>query len=217
MRSAPKSPPSAGRTAVLEILKTRGPVTADAAARRLGVTAMAVRQHLQALEAAGEADFMLQAHPRGRPSKLWRATEMADAHFADSHMALATDLIGQVKTVFGEEGLDRLLRLRNTELEKTYRARTDKAATLKARLDALARIRSAEGYMAEVRRDAQSGDWIFTENHCPICAAARLCTGLCREELKLFQRVLGESVKIERISYILDGAGRCAYRVSPVR
>jgi len=78
----------------------------------------------------------------------------------------------------------------------------------------LAKIRSAEGYLAEVRRDSETGAWLFVENHCPICAAARLCTGLCREELALFHRVLGRNIKVERLSHILAGAGRCAYRVT---
>jgi len=52
------------------------------------------------------------------------------------------------------------------------------------------------------------------ENHCPICAAARICQGLCREELALFHRVLGKNVRVERLSHILAGAGRCAYRVT---
>jgi predicted ArsR family transcriptional regulator len=203
-----------GRAAVRDILKREGPISADSAARALGITAMAVRQHLYALEADGEAGHVEQAQGRGRPVKLWHATAAADSHFADSHSALAGDLIVQVRKAFGEEGLDRLLRLRNAELEKTYRAKTDKAASLKSKLEALARIRSAEGYMAEVKRDPESGQFLFVENHCPICAAARLCTGLCREELALFHRVLGKDVRVERVSHILAGAGRCAYRVS---
>ncbi len=209
-------PPARGRDAVLDILKRDGPLAADAAAQKLGLTAMAVRQHLYALAEAGEAAYAEQARPRGRPVKLWRATPAADARFADSHSALAADLIVQMKKAFGEDGLDRLLKLRNADLEKAYRARTDRHGTLKAKLDALAKIRSAEGYMAEVRREPQTGHWLFVENHCPICAAARLCTGLCREELALFHRVLGKDIKVERLSHILAGAGRCAYRVTPV-
>jgi predicted ArsR family transcriptional regulator len=205
-----------GRDAVLEVLKREGPVSADAAAEKLGITGMAVRQHLAVLEGAGDAVHTEEARPRGRPVKLWRATEAADARFADSHAGLATDLIVQMKKAFGEEGLDRLLKLRNADLEKAYRARVDKAATLRAKLEALAKIRSAEGYMAEVRRELQTGHWLFVENHCPICAAARLCTGLCREELALFHRVLGRDIKVERLSHILAGAGRCAYRVTPL-
>jgi predicted ArsR family transcriptional regulator len=203
-----------GRAAVRELLKRDGPISADRAAEKLAITAMAVRQHLYALQADGEAAHVEQSRPRGRPVKLWRATTAADTHFANSHSALAGDLIVQIKKAFGEDGLDRLLKLRNASLEKSYRAKTDKAHTLKAKLDALAKLRNAEGYMAEVRRDPETGQWLFVENHCPICAAARLCTGLCREELALFHRALGKGVKVERLSHILAGAGRCAYRVT---
>jgi len=212
---ASQGTPTTGRAAVRELLKRDGPLSADSAAQSLGITAMAVRQHLYALQADGDAAYAEQARARGRPVKLWRATASADSHFADSHASLATDLIVQMKKAFGEEGLDRLLKLRNADLEKSYRAKTDKAQTLKARLDALAKLRSAEGYMAEVKREPGTGAWLFVENHCPICAAARLCTGLCREELALFHRVLGKDIQVERLSHILAGAGRCTYRVSP--
>jgi predicted ArsR family transcriptional regulator len=174
---------------------------------------MAVRLHLGALMMREMATSTTETRPRGRPVQMWRLTPKADSHFADSHSALAAELIAQTRKVFGEEGLDRLIRARTAEQEKIYRARTGAARSLKGKLDRLARIRSAEGYMAEVRRDPDGGGWLFVENHCPICAAARLCTGLCREELALFHRVLGKDVKIERLSHILAGAGRCAYRV----
>lgn len=203
-----------GRLAVLDLVQREGPVSADAMAAKLGLTAMAVRQHLHALAAEGLADYAQEARPRGRPVKLWRTTAKAAGRFADSHSALAADLVVQMRKAFGEEGMDRVLKLRTAEQEKTYRARTDAARSLKGKLEQLAKIRSAEGYMAEVRRDAETDAWLFVENHCPICAAARLCTGLCREELALFHRVLGKGVKVERLSHILAGAGRCAYRVT---
>ncbi len=204
---------SPGRLAVLSLVKREGPVSADSLAEKLKLTAMAVRQHLAALADAGLAQFVEQARPRGRPVQLWSATLKANPYFADTHSALAADLILQMKKAFGEEGMDRILALRTAEQEKAYRAQTDAKHTLKAKLDALARLRTAEGYMAEVRKD-EAGDWLFVENHCPVCAAARLCTGLCREELALFHRVLGTNIKVERLTHIIAGAGRCAYRVT---
>jgi predicted ArsR family transcriptional regulator len=206
---------SASRSAVLSLLQREGPISADSLADTLKLTCMAVRLHLGALHLEGLASFQTEARPRGRPVQMWRATPKAAAEFADSHSALAVDLIAQMKKAFGEEGMDRILKLRTTDQEKAYRAKTDAARSLKGKLDQLAKIRSSEGYMAEVRRDDMTGDWLFVENHCPICAAARLCTGLCREELALFHRVLGKDVKVERLSHILTGAGRCAYRVTP--
>src|SRR5579872_1750076 len=115
-----------GRDAVLNLIKRQGPVSADVMAGALSITAMAVRQRLYALKDSGEINFTEEARPRGRPVKLWYATAAADAHFQDSHQALATDLIVQMKKAFGEDGLDKLLRLRNLDLEKTYRAKTDR-------------------------------------------------------------------------------------------
>jgi predicted ArsR family transcriptional regulator len=205
---------SSGRMAVLSLVKKEGPIAADSVAERLELTTMAVRLHLAALLVDGLAGFADEARPRGRPVQMWSATEKANRHFADSHSALAVELVIQMKNAFGEDGLDRILKLRTAEQEKVYRAKTDTARSLQGKLASLAKIRSAEGYMAEVRRDPQAGGWLFVENHCPICAVAKFCTGLCREELALFSRVLGKGVKIERVSHILAGAGRCAYRVA---
>jgi predicted ArsR family transcriptional regulator len=205
---------SPGRLAVLSLVKREGPISADSLAERLHLTPMAVRLHLGALLLEDLAGFAEEARPRGRPVQMWTVTPKANAHFADSHSALAGELVVQMKRAFGDEGLDTILKLRTADQEKTYRAQTDAKQTLKAKLDALAKIRSAEGYMAEVRREAETGAWLFVENHCPICAAARLCTGLCREELALFNRVLGKDVKVERLTHILAGAGRCTYRVT---
>jgi predicted ArsR family transcriptional regulator len=199
---------------VLALVKREGPISADALARRLKLTATAVRQHLQALADEGLVADAAAAPPagRGRPPRLWRVTEAADARFADAHAGLSAELIAQVRRVFGEEGLDRLLSLRTADQAAAYLAEIGEAASLKARLVALAAIREREGYMAEVRDEPEG--LVLLEHHCPICVAARACTGLCREELALFAQVLGPDVRVERLSHILAGAGRCAYRVT---
>lgn len=206
--------PATGRNAVLALLKREGPICADALSRLLGVTAMAVRQHLYALESEGLAHYFEEMKGRGRPVKQWSATEKANGQFADAHAALTSDLIAQMRKAFGDRGLDKLLRLRTADQEKLYRAEVGDKRTLKARVDALARIREREGYMAEVRRDPETGHLLLVENHCPVCAAARVCTGLCREELALFERVLGKGVHVERLTHIVAGAGRCTYRIT---
>jgi predicted ArsR family transcriptional regulator len=202
-----------GRAAVLSLIKREGPVAADALAAQLGVTPMAVRQHLQALAEDGLVAQVEgeRAARRGRPARLWRTTAAGDRRFADSHAALSADLIRQMRAAFGEEGLDRLLALRTAEQAAAYGAELAECATLRERLQALAAIREREGYMAELREDDEG--FLLVEHHCPVCATARLCTGLCREELALFGQVLGEGVKVERTQHLLSGAMRCAYRV----
>jgi predicted ArsR family transcriptional regulator len=214
---APTTPPLEPRTwrGLLERLKQDGPQDASALAGELGVSAMAVRQHLYALEKEGLVGFEAQARPVGRPAKLWRLTAAADRFFPDGHADLTLNLLAAMREAFGEEGLEKLLAVRTADQIAAYRRRVDRAGPLKARLQALARIRSEEGYMAAVETVEEGGGFLLVENHCPVCAAARTCQGLCASELEVFRRVLGPDVSVERGDHILAGARRCAYRVRP--
>ena len=201
------------RRALLDVLKRRGPRKAADLSRELGVSAMAVRQHLYAMQEEGLIAFAEEARPRGRPVKLWRLTEAADRYFPDAHAELTAGLLESMRSTFGEAGLNRLLSVRGREQTDLYAKRMESRDSLRARLDALAAIRTEEGYMAEVQETADGG-FLLIENHCPICRAAAACTGLCAAELLVFRAVLGPEVTIERSDHILAGARRCAYRVT---
>ena len=198
---------------ILFLLKTRAPLTASDLGRDLGITAMGVRQHLGKLEADGLVTFDDERRSVGRPKRHWRLTEKAQARFPDTHAQVAVELIGAVDKLFGAEGLDRLISAREADTLARYRHELDGIDALPRRLKRLAKLRKAEGYMAEVEAEAD-GSYLLVENHCPICAAARACQGFCRSELAVF-RMLLPGCTIERTDHILAGARRCAYRVTP--
>ncbi len=178
----------------------------------LGITSMAVRQHLAALEAEGLVRHEVHSGKRGRPAKLWCVTDAAQDRFPDAHAALAVELIRHTRKAFGGNALSDVLAARTTEQRLRYRGELAGQSGLRDRLEQLAQIRSREGYMAELRRDGD--DWLFVENHCPIGEAVKICNRLCREELALFDAVLGTGVSIARESHIAAGDGRCTYRIS---
>jgi predicted ArsR family transcriptional regulator len=198
-------------TRLLHALKSAGPQTAAALARRLGVTAVAARQHLAKLAAEGLVAFEAEALGVGRPRHLWRLTEKGHGRFPDNHAGLALELIQTVGRVFGAAGLESLIAEREKASLKLYKSRLG-AGDLRQRVRRLAALRSEEGYMAEVA-PAPGGGLLLKENHCPICVAAKACQGLCRSELALFRAVLGPEVEVERVEHILAGARRCAYRI----
>jgi predicted ArsR family transcriptional regulator len=109
--------------------------------------------------------------------------------------------------------LERLIRKRETSALAAYRRELSRRHSLREKLLRLAEIRSREGYMASLTEDAP-GRFLFIEDHCPICAAAATCQGICRSELSLFRKALGEDITVDRVDHILAGARRCAYRVS---
>jgi predicted ArsR family transcriptional regulator len=197
---------------IMYLLKTKGPQTASPLATKLGVTAMAVRQHLYRLSRRGLVDYQDERRPVGRPARVWKLTPKAAARFPDSHAELTLELIDALRGAFGESGVERLLRERTKRQRESYSRRMKKTGPgLLRRAQALSEIRREQGYMAECvqRRD---GSILLIENHCPICAAASSCQGLCREELSLFRTLMGS--RVERVDHILAGARRCAYKIS---
>jgi predicted ArsR family transcriptional regulator len=203
---------AAGRDRVLGLIKRRGPLRSAEIAAALGTTQEAARQQLVRLADEGLVTAAVEAAGVGRPARRWHLTDAAHARFPDTHAELTVRLIETVRTTLGEAALDRLIRAREDDTIRVYGAALRGAATLRARVARLARLRSREGYMAEWR--AEAGCFLLLENHCPICAAATACQGFCRAELEVFRAVLGPGVTVERIEHVLAGARRCAYRIT---
>lgn len=197
---------------VLMTLKTRGPQSVAVIASSLDVTAEAVRQQMTRLHADGLVDAESRSAGRGRPTQIWFLTDAGHRRFPDTHADMTVQMLSAVRQVFGEDGVDKLISVREAAMLANYRQTLAGADSLQERLERLMQQRSSEGYMAELRSDG--ADFLFIENHCPICAAAQACMGFCRSELELFRQVLGEGVRVEREEHILLGARRCAYRVS---
>ncbi len=202
------------RRAIVKILKTQGPLDSAQLADQLGLTAMAVRQHLYALQSEGHVEAEERPVPIGRPAKHWRLTREADQLFPEAYAELNVSLIQALRDTFGEEGLGQVLVSRCAQQRQDYAKRIRGSAPLDKKLKELARVRTEEGYMAEVRRE-KDGSYLLVENHCPICAAANACQGFCSTELDLFRSVLGRGVAVERVEHIVAGDRRCAYRITP--
>jgi predicted ArsR family transcriptional regulator len=211
--SAGAIPERTTRRRLVKLLKSEGAMDSASLAARLKVTPMAIRQHLYALQAEKLVGAEERPVPLGRPAKYWHLTREADRLFPDAYAELSVALIDALGETFGPKGVQRLLNTRLAKQTADYSARITQSAPLAKKLEQLARARTDEGYMAEVKRDGR-GAFLFIENHCPICAAATMCQGFCATELDLFRHVLGPGVAVERAEHIVSGDRRCAYRIS---
>ncbi|WP_440874374.1 helix-turn-helix transcriptional regulator [Thalassotalea sp. PLHSN55] len=198
---------------IVNLLKKQGPQTAKSLAQALDLTTMGIRQHMLAMEADGVIAFEDKKATRGRPTRYWSLTEKANSKFDDRHEELTIQLIDSVKSIFGDQGLEQLISHREQATKTSYQQQLNSKTSLAEKLNALAKIRSQEGYMASVEaiEDSQHDWWLF-ENHCPICAAASQCQNFCRSELQLFQELFTDIADVSREEHIIEGARRCAYR-----
>ena len=204
---------------LLDHLKRHDSVTVSVLAQVLAVTTVAIRQHLEQLEASGLVKRVAVEKPsgergRGRPAAAWSLTAMAIDLFPDRHADLTIELIASIREAVGQEGLDQVLAQRSTRQRAAY-AKTLGETPVKIRAKALSKIRSDEGYMAEVVDEGDLG-LVLVEHHCPICDAAAECQGLCRDELETFQELFLGVAIVERESHLLSGDSRCTYRIQPL-
>ncbi len=200
------------RRSIIDALKNSEGLDAGALAEMFSLTPMAIRLQLYDLREAGLVEERSEARPKGRPAKIWSLTSAADSYFPDTHSKLLIEILDGVEEAFGEKGVDTLTKSRGEKQIERYLEVIGETSKLRTRLDRLAKLRTLEGYMAEVQKEGD-GIYLLIENHCPICAAATRCRGFCVSELEVFQTVIGQEYSVERTKHILEGARRCVYRV----
>ncbi len=199
---------------ILFFIKSRGPASTATLAKALDMTGEAARQQVQKLLAAGLLEGSAGASAGvGRPRQDWALTAAGHSRFPDTHAQLTVQLIGAMRTLFGDDGMERLIAQREAASRAVY-VEACTGQPVPQRLRRLAAVRSEEGYMARVEQDG--GDWLLIEDHCPICAAASVCQGFCRSEMRLFQEAIGDAATLQREEHLLAGARRCVYRITPV-
>ena len=198
---------------ILYRIKSQGGLTVKMLAEQLDMTTMGVRQHLQSLESDGLIEHFDKKVKVGRPTRYWQLTDKGHGRFPDCHSDLSVQLIGAVKQVFGESGLEQLVSYREQQSFSAYQQAMKGITSIADKLELLSNKRSQEGYMANWQR--QQSAYLFVEDHCPICIAATECQGLCRSELDMLQKLFSEC-EVERTEHIVAGSRRCAYTLRPL-
>ena len=119
----------AGRDRVAASLLNEGPATASQLATRLGISATAVRRHLDSLS----ADGMVQGtdrppygpqptRGRGRPARTFALTAQGRGQFPAEYDELAADALGFVEEFGGHDAVTAFAESRGAALESRLRA-----------------------------------------------------------------------------------------------
>ncbi len=193
----------ATRPPVLDLLKVHGPMNVPRLAKLLGVNPTAVREKLAALQREGLVQVAVEKRKVGRPTHLYSLTPRADGLFPQAGGPVAISILRQLRELDGDSKIDKLFARRTRELAARYRQELS-GRSVEERFRELAKIRAAEGYMAEAEGRG------LTEHHCPIADLAREFPVACRAEKELFEAVLG--VPLDRVEHLAAGGRSCRYR-----
>jgi len=196
------------RGRVLVQLKRAQPLTAKQLAARLGLSLNAARHHLKELEAQGLVQYELEHHGVGAPAFAYRLTPAGEGLFPRRYQETLTALLDSLVEQEGREAAVGLLESHLAGLAR--RLREDlKNVTPAERLQAVAQVRSEQGYMAEAAGGDPSGT--LTEHNCAIQAVAERFPEICAAEARFLSEVLG--AEVDRREHILSGCSACEYHV----
>ncbi|WAL63029.1 transcriptional regulator [Amycolatopsis cynarae] len=204
-----------GRTrhAVARLLLEDGPMTAVVVADRLGISPTAVRRHLDALLADGEAETRdaprRGPRGRGRPAKLFLLTEAGRARFGHAYDDLAVSAIRFLAEHAGEDAVRAFAERRVASLVEPHRSAVTASGEPARRAEALAAALTREGYAASTRQ-VGSGEQLC-QHHCPVAHVAAEFPQLCEAETEAFAELLGTHV--QRLATIARGDAACTTHV----
>jgi len=200
------------RREIVEALRRSVGLSADQLAETLGVTAMAIRKHLAALQAEGLLNARLERRPIGRPVSIYALAPAAQGLFPQQYQELTTELIDDLRAIDGENKVALLFRRRAERLYDQL-APTVEGRALPERLTILADYLDGQGYLAKWE-PTTDGDYLLKEHNCAIYGVAQCNPEVCACELDLFRRLL-DNAEVEREQHIVDGDHLCCYRLKP--
>lgn len=196
---------------ILALLKEHGGLTADDLAKRLGISAVAVRRHLTKLEVDKLVIYEEVQRGMGRPSFVYRLGEAASDFFPRRYQELASDVIETVQNLYGHEAVDAIFAKRTDEIVDRYRQQVT-GETLEKRLSQLTQLREADGYMSSWESDP-NGVFVLRESNCPIIHVAEGCNTACKCDQVILERLL--DAEVERTNHLVQGDSACIYKVRP--
>jgi predicted ArsR family transcriptional regulator len=197
------------RDAVARLVLEQGPITAAAVADELGISPAAVRRHLDALLADGQA-YTRDAprrgqRGRGRPARLYLLTEQGRALFGHAYDDIAIAAIRFLDEHGGPDAVRRFAVARVESIVARHRGDVTSKKDPAERAEALATALTREGYAASTRQ-VGAGEQLC-QHHCPVAHVASEFPQLCEAETAVFAELLGTHV--QRLATIARGDAAC--------
>jgi len=197
------------RDQILHMLKVKGSLSVSEMASELGITVMAVRRHVNALERKNLIRSTLVRQAMGRPANIYSLSLEADERFPRNYPYFTLDVLRDLKEMDGLEKVEMLFRRRENRLEEAYRPYIQ--GDLERRVARLAELQDEKGYMVQWEKNPETGHYVLMEFNCPISQVAREFNQACNCELSLFRRVL--KADVEQTSCMAKGGDKCEFRI----
>ncbi len=199
------------RDLMRDVLAVRGEATVADISGDLGLNQANIRRHLEVMRAEGLVDITIRRHEIGRPSYVYKLTELAEE--MSSHYPRLVDRM--VKRLASQpDSAPLLIELFNGVAEDVAVAHRQQVTglTLGQRVAETSAALKEEGIVDHWRKDDDGFHLMNTT--CPYRKAAEASDAPCNADHKVVESLIG--VPVEQVSRIVDGHHMCEYVVRDV-
>jgi predicted ArsR family transcriptional regulator len=209
-----------GRKSLARELLKSGPISASDLAESLGISAVAVRKHLddmneKALVESHEVAPFGPAKPkgRGRPARVYSLTSQGRDFFENQYQSLSQESIEYLNDQYGNSAVKDFAVKRYKENLKDHLTKINNAKDITKKVEIFAQVLSKDGFAATVEKGSGPTHTIqLCQHNCPIAHVAEKHPEFCEAELEVFNEILG--VNVTRLSTIANGNNICTSMVS---
>jgi DeoR family suf operon transcriptional repressor len=202
---------------ILQYLLKQGQATAQDLAEYFTISPQAIRRHLKDLETEKLIQHQVEAIAMGRPQFIYQLSVEGRKWLrhnyngqSESHDKFAVSLLDNLIQTLGVEQVTQVLH-KQWQRKAIAFQETMGHGSLEERVANLAKIRRAEGYVAEWYKDGDG--YIFTEYNCAISEVAESFPSVCSHELEMFATALPDC-EVVRTHWLADGQHRCGYLIT---
>jgi predicted ArsR family transcriptional regulator len=202
-------PTATSDVALLDLMRSQGPLKVSQLANFTGVTATAVRQRLNRLMENGLVERVAVRAGRGRPSHEYQLTEKGRRRTGSNFADLAIALWSEIRQIDDPEVRRGLLQRLANRLANIY-ADQVVGDTLAERMDSIRRLFSDRDVTFVVEADGLLP--VLSTIECPYPGLAEQDRTICAFEKILFSQLLGQNVRLGACR--LDGDRCCTFETN---
>lgn len=201
----------ATRQQIIEFLKEKNQATVEELAATVNLTPMAVRHHLNVLQAENlilSSTIRRQTGP-GRPSQVYQLTQAADELFPVDYYGLTDYLLAELTHQLGQDGLRQIFSNIAQRLANEAPPPRENQS-FEERLDEVIAFLSAKGFVV----DWESGDndYMIHAYSCPYRQVAKNHAEVCLLDKQIISSMLATSPA--RIACLTTDDNHCTYCIS---
>lgn len=179
-------------TQIVLALKREGQLNLNELSDMIGISKMAVLNHIQKLEAQGMVERRLVKTKVGRPHYRFVLSENSKLSMAPSDISMLNEFVDYMDEKGHSEIVEDFLKERYGQVRIDYEKKLASIAPEK-RVEALAKFREQENYFPELKKGSKD-NYELLEYNCPIFSISKKFGIACSLETKLFSAVLDREV-----------------------